>query len=279
MRFLFQLLSVVLASILAIGPVSAQSPVPSSSAAGANLQIHVVESDGAQVAPNSRSVKGFVVDITDAAGAPVPDAAVVVRFPETGSTGTFADGTHAAVSYTDQAGRAHISGIQWSAVSGSIPIKVTATKGSVHAGILIEQTLAGIPNSKPTEPVLPQAAPAPPPISQDSLSAASETKPEPALASPAPKVSVQQPGAVGHPSRALSASAPASVAPMVSVTNGPTHQKVHSGGGKAKWIILAAVAVGAGAGVAMAGKGKSGSSSSSTPSISIGQPTISVGHP
>jgi hypothetical protein len=279
MRFSFQPLSVVLASILAVGPVSAQSPVSSFTAAGTNLQIHVVESDGAQVAPNSHSVKGFVVDITDAAGAPVPDAAVVVRLPETGATGTFADGTHAAVSYTDQAGRAHISSIQWSSVSGSIPIKVTATKGSIHAGILIEQTLAAALAPKPAEQVVHQPAPAPPPISQDSLSASSETKPEPALASPAPKVTVQQPGAVGHPSHALSSSAATSVAPMVSVTNGPTHQKVHSGGGKAKWIILAAVAVGAGAGVAMAGKGKSGSSSSPTPSISIGQPTISVGHP
>lgn len=64
--------------------------------------------------------------------------------------------------------------------------------------------------------------------------------------------------------------------PMVSITNSKT------GGGAGshkKWIIIAALGVGAGVGTMLALKGHgSGSSATSPTAVSIGAPTISVGH-
>jgi len=64
--------------------------------------------------------------------------------------------------------------------------------------------------------------------------------------------------------------------PTVSVTGANHGAASHS---KAKWFVIAAIAIGAGAGLALAGKGKSSSSTSPTTQLSIGTPSISVGHP
>jgi hypothetical protein len=66
---------------------------------------------------------------------------------------------------------------------------------------------------------------------------------------------------------------------MVSITHGPTHEKIASGGHK-KWIILAlAAGVGAGAAFALGSKKSSSSSSGASSSTTIGTPTISIGAP
>ena len=91
---------------------------------------------------SARSQTGAIsVTVTDESGAPVPDAAVAVRLPEDGETGTFADGTHAAVAYTDQQGEARVAVRAWSTESGAVLVKITATKGSARAGMLFEQKL------------------------------------------------------------------------------------------------------------------------------------------
>ena len=98
---------------LVISPVWAQS-VPAASdpnSQASNLELRVVEepkAPGASFAPPNR----LTVQVQDENGRPVSDAAVAFRLPDTRSSGTFADGAHSAVAYTDASGTAHVDGIR-----------------------------------------------------------------------------------------------------------------------------------------------------------------------
>lgn len=270
------LLSITLVPFLIVWPVLADSvPAPATE----TLQVHVSALDGSTVASGSHSTQGFSVGVTDDNGVGVPDAAVLLRLPESGATGVFADGTHAAVAYTDGAGRAQFSNIQWASEPGTAAIEITATKGAAHAGTLLEQVIG----SK-----APLAQPPPSPA----VETPSAALPTPAVVESAaakPVSSVPQPGRLSHseispPDEPIHPHPHASQEnPSVSIENSPTHEKFApvSGSSHKKWYILAAVvAAGAGAGIAMMGKKSSSSSSStSTSSVSIGTPTVSVGAP
>jgi hypothetical protein len=222
------------------------------------------------VPAGSRAVQEFLIEVTGSNGAAVPDAAVTFRLPDAEPTGRFADGTHAAVAYTDQTGRARIDGIRWNAAPGTVAIRVTATKGTAHAGILIQQTLAPI-----------GMAALPDPVSQTPTSVAPPTTTPLPLA---PPIDTQLLAKAIPPGQLATAAPPIDARPRlqnpepaVSVTSASPGESKHSS--KTKWIILAAVAAaGAGAGVAMMGK-KSSASNPTAPGISIGPPSVSVGHP
>ena len=273
MKFLFRtpLISFVLAPLLIGQPVWAQAPVssaPDEAVEGGNLQLRAVNSDGSRIPAGSRSVKGFTIQVTDLHGVGVPEAAVAFRLPDNGASGVFPDGSHSAVVYTDSAGTAHVASIQWSETPGTTPIRITASKGNDHAGLLVEQTLVlpgGNPVTAPAEPA--RSAPLPP--SPAVLQAAAP----PAI----PSVSVETVRGKGvldssyHPSGAE---------PSVSIVSSPESNSI-GGGSKKKWIILGIViAAGAGAGFAFANsKGNSASTAAAPSSISFGSPTVSVGHP
>jgi hypothetical protein len=275
MTLIPRVISLLLTPILILGPLSAQtSAIPSAPPSDATisqaLQLRIVEGESTEGSAASRALQGFVIEVTGSNGAAVPDAAVTLRLPDAEPTGRFADGTHAAVTYTDQAGRAKIDGICWNAAPGMVAIRVTATKGTAHAGILIQQTLAPVgmaaladPVSQtPTSVLPPTTTPLPlaPPIDTQLLAKAI---PPGQLATAAPPIDARPP--LQNPE------------PAVSVTSASPGESKHSS--KTKWIILAAVAAaGAGAGVAMMGK-KSNASNPTAPGISIGPPTVSVGHP
>ena len=289
MKLCNRIASVFLASLLLIEQLPAQAP---GSSGPLDLQLHLVESEGGVSAvAGSHSVNGLTVQVTDASGTPTPDAAVVLRLPDEGATGKFSDGSHAAIAYTDASGRAYLRDIQWSSTAGVVSMKLTATKGTIHAGMLIEKTLtaasvvssgAATPASVPATSIQPKLPPDPEASKPTPVAAKIQAPPAAPVAEAQAVVTVRQPGAVDRSSRGpVPASAsPSFLEPAVSVTNGPAQQQVHSGSHK-KWIILAVViAAGAGAGIAMAGKGKSSSAStSSSSSLSIGSPTVSVGHP
>ena len=268
--------SLVLTPILAISPVWGQMPQSSSSlvseaAAPQILQLHLIQGDNSFAQVGSRTVKGFTIQLTDAAGVPVVDAAITFRLPDSSPTGAFADGRHSAVVYTDTAGRANIAGIKWGETPGLVAIRVTATKGTSHAGMLIDQTLTSGTASAASGPALP---------------ASSTTLPvQPAIVAPTQPVTAQTldktiaPASQDAPVARTSATPDAAPQPerSVSVTSASPGEAPHKS--HAKWFIIAAIAAGAGAGVAMAGKGSKGSPSSSVPSLSIGAPSISVGQP
>jgi hypothetical protein len=276
MRLIPQFVSLLLTPILIVGPLSAQtstnSPaVPSNAAVSQALQLRLVEGESTEVPAGSRALKGFLIEVVDSSGAAVPDAALALRLPDSDPTGTFADGSHSAVAYTDQAGRAKMGGIQWNATPGLVAIRVTASRGTAHAGVLIQQTLAPLslgtvaaPISQTSADALPPAVASVPlslPLPFDTQSLA-KLIPSTQTATLAPRFDAPAP-VQRNPE------------PAVSVTSASPGESKHSN--KTKWIILlAAVAAGAGIGVAMMGK-KSTASAATAPGISIGPPIVSVG--
>ena len=273
MKFLTPFLSLLLTPLMVVSPLSAQLPVAAPGVAANNasvqdMQLRLVDSEDFEVQVNSRSSKGFTVAVMNSDGTPVKDAAVAFRLPDSGPTGTFPDGTHAAVAYTDGSGRAHFQSIQWGPNPGMVAVRITANKGIAHAGMLIEQavsqSLASNQQQHLTPFIKPPQVDLPAPSSVATIKVPSQSLPE-AMPMPQPRSAM--------PSAQPAAPSPE---PAVSVTNSSPDYKPHSG--KKKWFIIAAVAVGAGVGVALAGKSKSSSNNTSS-GISIGTPSVSIGHP
>jgi hypothetical protein len=164
-----------------------------------------------------------------------------------------------------------MGGIQWNATPGLVAIRVTASRGTAHAGVLIQQTLAPLslgtvaaPISQTSADALPPAVASVPlslPLPFDTQSLA-KLIPSTQTATLAPRFDAPAP-VQRNPE------------PAVSVTSASPGESKRSN--KTKWIILlAAVAAGAGIGVAMMGK-KSTASAATAPGISIGPPIVSVG--
>jgi hypothetical protein len=243
MKSLSSFLSLVLIPLIAVLPIRAQLP-PAPSTAETTLQLRMVES----------SANKFAVEVTDGAAMPAAGTAVAFRLPDTDPSGTFADGSHAAVVYTDINGRAQITGIQWNRASGVASVRITAAKGAAHAGLIVEQPIA------PNVVAVPMA----------------KAVPQPGVLEPPPaKIVKAEPIAIAH----SGASTPVAAAPppSVSVTNASPGEAAHSG--SKKWLVVLLVAGAAGAGAAFAFKGKGASATPTAPSLSIGNPSISIGHP
>ncbi|MGI8962618.1 MAG: hypothetical protein ACR2IV_23260 [Bryobacteraceae bacterium] len=273
MTLIARFISLLLTPILILGPISAQTLVippvaPSEAGHSPALQLRLVEGESTETLVGSRTLKGFLIEVADSMGAAVPEAAVSFRLPDTDPTGRFADGTHAAVVYTDQTGRAKINGIQWNAAPGVVTIRVTATRSTAHAGILIQQTLTRL-STRALAPAVSQTP-------TDTLPAAAAQLPFAPSINRQPLAQAIPPGQPATVAPPLEAPRPAqNQEPAVSVTSASPAESKHSS--KTKWIILAAVAAAAGgAGVAMMGK-KSIASNPTAPGISIGPPTVSVG--
>lgn len=283
------ILSFLLIPALVMTPLWAQTPstgVVNTSAAPDELQIRLLSANSLNGGVSAGTKQVLTVEVTDATGAAVANAAVTCRLPDSGATGSFADGSHGAVAYTDVQGRASIDGIQWGREQGAVSIRLTATKGTEHTGILVETRLADAAPAKaietaPVQKIQPSVAQ--PLVTQDAPSQPTQ----PVIAEPAVTVSKpsRQPGqtapqasAEPRQNRLTPAATPAAVDPTVSVSRTSAADAPHSS--HAKWYVLAAVAVAAGAGAAFAMKGKSSSTTtSSTASLTIGSPSISVGHP
>lgn len=274
--------SVVLVPLMIASPVWSQTaPIPATpveSGAPGQLQLKLIDSDGAQVLSNTRTARGLGVQVVDGNGTPVGDAAVVFRFPEAGSSASFADGSHSAVAYTDGAGNAHVGNFQWNALPGSVSVRVTASKGTTHAGLLIEETLTGGVPSQASVP----ARPIPVATTEREAAIPDEQPEETVMPSAAAKIAgaVNAAGAdyLSNPYHG----ARLGVSPMVSISSTNSnngHDFAYHGSSKKKWLILAIVA-GAGAGAALAlMNGKSSSAGTSASGVSVGTPTISIGHP
>jgi hypothetical protein len=144
MKLLSRFLSLFLIPLLIILPLQAQLPAPEP----ANPVLRLLLKSATTAAVNSPAASGFLVEVTDAKGAPVLDAAVYFRLPDEGVTGTFADGSHAAVAYTDAAGLAHSPALRWGATPGSANVRITAAKGPLHAGLLVEEVLQSAANPR-----------------------------------------------------------------------------------------------------------------------------------
>lgn len=308
MRFLYPLFSVLLAPLIAVAPVTAQMPAPSQATdplPPASLQLRVLGNDPGGALAGSRSAQGITVEASDGAGNHVTNAAVVFRLPNSGPSATFADGSLTAIAYTDSSGRAQVVDIHWGTIPGLVNMRITAAKGTTHAGLLFPQTLtapqsiavpqATVPKSPASiaaTPNSPQRPAAPGVIDEVKLSpgvtvehrsshnqiTAEDAAPIQAKAIPvsASLADDESPDANVPIRHLVSTGADEAEAPRVSIaSSGAASTGGHS---KAKWIIALAVAAGAGA-AALALTHHSGGSSSSSSGVTIGSPTVSVGHP
>ena len=269
MIFLSRLLSLVLASLLVQAPIGAQPPVQT-------LQLHLMQPS----APAAIDPRDLIVQVTDSTGAAVSDAAITFHLPDDGATGVFADGSRAATVTSDAAGQAHIGGVRWGVPSGTVVLRITASKGSSHAGIIAElklpplvvaksevvaipaPALAATPKPIPTLPKSPAVQ-----IVSNSAPAARPIKPGPVLLTQASDADNDP--HKGEPRVSISTNTPASGA-----------ESLPSQGSKKKWIILAVVAAGAAGGaVAFLGKSKTATPTTTASGPTIGAPSISIGLP
>ena len=223
-RFLALLLT---AALSVPAPAFSQSlPTPPN-----NLEIRVVEGEGAAYPLGSRATRGVTVLITDEANRPVPGVTVGFTLPVSGPGGVFSTGARTEIVTTQGDGKASVWGMQWNRIAGAFEIRVTAAKGQTRAGILIPTTLVTGGTVVPTT-----AAPA----------------------------------------------AIREAPPTVQIT-APNTQRAGSkvGGTSHKWLWIGLAAGGAAAAGAVGYVSKSSTAAAaagSSSGVSIGSPTITLGH-
>lgn len=260
MSIICRSIAVLLSALLVLGPtLDAQTPATGADPSIQELHLRVVEGGGAEYKVGSLSDQSLVVAVTDQNGAPVPSAAVLFRLPDEGATGAFTDGTRVIIAYSDMQGLAVVRNIQWGSTPGTVVLRITATKGAAHAGILAPETLiAGGRSRRPKAP-----AENPPPTMKPA-----QPKPVAAVPAPAPQAAIPPPA-----ESALHPAAP----PAVSIVT-DSKESVHSG--SKRWLWIALIGAGAAAGAIAAGGGShSSAGSGSTASLTIGNPSVGIGRP
>jgi outer membrane biosynthesis protein TonB len=180
--------------------------------------------------------------------------------------------------------------VNWGSATGSLSVRVTAVKGDLHAGALIEQNVIAAGTKRPasasvtpfpsTEPnTKPNTQPTPQPSNQPR-----NEQPTPATVQ-ASAAKVKTPGVPASVAAIHTGAAPDQTAPETAASNDSV-SVVNTSGSKGggsntkKWVIVAAIVAGAGIGAALAlgGKGGAVTTSSASSGTSIGSPTVSIGH-
>jgi hypothetical protein len=129
----------VLCALLAVPPLTvraAQAEPPT------QLNIVIVEGDGAVNNLRQRVVREPIVRVEDQNHKPVAGAAVSFLLPGNGAGGTFANGSKLLTATTDANGQAVARGIKVNNVSGQYKIQVTASVGTLTATAAISQVNA-----------------------------------------------------------------------------------------------------------------------------------------
>jgi hypothetical protein len=128
-------ISVCLIGLVAAGPM----PCRAQEAAGAGLNIAIVEGEGAINNIRQRTARAPIVQVEDENRRPVAGAAVVFMLPERGATGVFPNGSRTLTVTTDNQGRAVARGIRVNNVQGNMDIRVTASHQGQTATATITQ--------------------------------------------------------------------------------------------------------------------------------------------
>jgi hypothetical protein len=248
------------------------SPPPA--AAGFANQIFVRSPEGGLV-PATPGQPALQVQIVDANGVPVPAAEVAFKLPVQSGL-TFEGGLLQAALLSDDRGFANSPEAFWPEGVSQATVRVLASANGVSAGAVIRLRKSG---PRPVQPVAPPVSP---------------SRIENTIATPRPYTSVPKPAAAPPPPKAqtpfeeAAAREQAAVSrPIKEVSPGASGQpyvtvkKRGSGPSKTTVILLlvGAAAAGGALGVALAGGGSSSNSSGASPgqSLSVGNPSITVG--
>jgi len=117
-------------------PAWAQAPT--------GLSINIAEGEGAINNVRQRVNREPIVQVEDQNHKPVAGAVVVFFLPDSGASGTFADGSHMLMAVTDSQGRAAARGIRPNSQSGPMQIRVTASfQGLTASSVIAQSNVAG----------------------------------------------------------------------------------------------------------------------------------------
>ena len=136
---IWQTVTLLLCALLALPPQTiraAQAEAPT------ELNIIIVEGEGAVNNLRQRVVREPIVRVEDQNHKPVAGAAVSFLLPGNGAGGTFANGTKLLTVSSDANGQAVARGIRANNVTGQYQIRVTASAGKVSKTATISQTNA-----------------------------------------------------------------------------------------------------------------------------------------
>jgi hypothetical protein len=137
LRFLVSLILMLLLAIpeaVFAAPVELQAP--------AQLNLIIVEGDGAINNVRQRTAREPIVQVQDENRKPVAGATVLFLLPQGGPGGTFANGTRMLKVMTDGKGRAIAKGLRLNEVSGKFQIQVEASYQGATATTTISQSNA-----------------------------------------------------------------------------------------------------------------------------------------
>ena len=115
-------------------------PAVAQEAAAGQLNLVIVEGDGATNNIRQRTAREPIVQVEDENHKPVAGAAVVFLLPDQGASGTFANGSHTLTVMTDAQGRAIAHGFHPNNVSGQFNMHVSASFQGKTATATISQT-------------------------------------------------------------------------------------------------------------------------------------------
>jgi hypothetical protein len=136
-------LALGLCFLICIPPVHAQA-LPT------ELNIVVVEGEGATNNVRQRVAREPIVQVEDENHKPIAGAVVVFTLPTEGATGQFANGGKSLTVVTDNQGRAVAQGLRLNQVAGKVPIHVNASYRGLTARTTIEQVSVLPPGAKPS---------------------------------------------------------------------------------------------------------------------------------
>jgi hypothetical protein len=134
-------LALGLAFLITLPPLHAQ-PLPT------ELNIVVVEGEGAINNVRQRVAREPVVRVEDENHKPIAGAAVVFTLPTEGATGEFSNGGKSLTMITDSQGRATAQSLRLNQVAGKMPIHVNASYRGLTARTSITQFSVLPPGAK-----------------------------------------------------------------------------------------------------------------------------------
>ncbi|HVN05241.1 MAG TPA: hypothetical protein VMT86_12530 [Bryobacteraceae bacterium] len=137
----WQTLSLLLSVMLALPPQAARA---AQAEAPTQLNIVIVEGEGAVNNLRQRVVREPIVRVEDQNHKPVAGAAVSFLLPGNGASGTFANGSTMLTVTTDAKGQAVARGIRANNLPGQYQIQVTASSGNLSATATIAQVNAAV---------------------------------------------------------------------------------------------------------------------------------------
>jgi hypothetical protein len=144
-EFAMKSLAIGLSVLIGFHSLGAQTPTQ---ALPTQLNIVVIEGEGATNNVRQRVARDPVVQVEDENHKPVVGAVVVFTLPTEGATGEFGRGAKTLTVLTDAQGRAAAQGLKFNDIAGKVPIHVNASYRSLTARASIMQYSVLPPGAK-----------------------------------------------------------------------------------------------------------------------------------